>query len=86
MNASIAGDSAASGLTVGGRRVNTGGRRGRGPSRARMPSWQRDPRLERNHATQVAMAATAAPPAGTPTTAASDAPPATPGWRKMALG
>ena len=74
MNASIAGDSAASGLTVGGRRVNTGGRRGRGPSRARMPSWQRDPRLERNHASRAAMAAAAAPPAVPPPAATAAAP------------
>ena len=62
MNASTAGDFAPSGRTVGGRHVNTGGRRGRGPPHSRLPSWQRDPRLKQNHGSQAAMAATAAPP------------------------
>ena len=85
MNASTAGDSAASGRTVGGRRVNTGGCGGRGPFRARMPRGKGTPgRLERNHASQAAMAATAASPALPP--AAADAPPATSGWQEMALG
>ncbi len=79
MNASTAGDSAASGCMVGGRRVNTGGSRGSGPTRARMPSWQRDPRLEWNHGSQAAMAATTAPPTLPPAAAAADAPPAMPG-------
>ncbi len=78
MNASTAGDSAASSCTVGGRRVNTGGRWGRGPPPARLPSWQRDPRLERNHGSWAAMAATAAPPAVPPAPAAAAAPPAMP--------
>ena len=69
MNASTAGDSAASSCTVGGRRVNTGGRWGRGPPPARLPLWQRDPRLEQNHGSWAAMAATAAPPAVPPATA-----------------
>ncbi len=60
---------------VGGRHINTGGRWGHGPSCTRMPLWQRDPRLERNHASWAAMAATAAPPTATPAIAAPDAPP-----------
>ena len=65
MNASTAGDSAASSRTVGGRRVTAGrGRRGgRCPPPAKLPSWHRDPRLERNHGSRAAMAAAAAPPA-----------------------
>ncbi len=42
---------------------------GRGPPPARLPSWQRDPRLERNHGSWAAMAATTAPPAVPPATA-----------------
>ena len=37
---------------------------------ARLPSWQRDPRLEWNHDSQVAMAAVAAPPAASHAAAA----------------
>ena len=37
---------------------------------ARLPWWQRDPRLERNHDSQVAMAAVAAPPAASHSAAA----------------
>ena len=37
---------------------------------ARLPSWQRDPRLERNHGSQAAMAAVAAPPAASHAAAA----------------
>jgi hypothetical protein len=64
MNASTAGDSAASSRTVGGRHVTAGrGRRGgRCPPPARLPSWRRDPRLERNHGSRAAMATAAAPP------------------------
>ncbi len=62
MNASTAGGSAASGCTVGGSIVNIGGQCGHGLPRARMPSWQRDPLLEQDHDSQVAMVATPAPP------------------------
>jgi hypothetical protein len=78
MNASTAGDSAASSRTVGGRRVTTGGRRGRGPPPARLPSWRRDPRLERTHGSWAAMAAAAASPAVPHAAAAAAAPPAVP--------
>ena len=79
MNASPAGDSAASSRTVGGRRNTAGGRRGcRCPPPARLPSWRRDPRLERNHGSRVAMAAAAAPPAMLHATAAVAAPPSVP--------
>jgi len=62
----------------GGRRVTAGGRRGRCPTPARLPSWRRDPRLERNHGSRVAMAAAAAPPAMLHATAAVAAPPSVP--------
>ena len=81
MNASTAGDSAASSRTVGGRCVTAGrGRRGgRCPPPAKLPSWHRDPRLERNHGSRAAMAAAAAPPAVPHTaTAAAAAPPLVP--------
>jgi hypothetical protein len=57
MSACTAGGSATSGRTMGGRRVNIGGRRGCSLPCARMLSWQRDPQFEQNHDSQEAMAA-----------------------------
>jgi hypothetical protein len=78
MNASTAGDSAASSRTVGGRRITTGGCRDRCPSPARLPLWHRDPRLEWNHDSWAAMAAAAAPPAMPHAATAAAAPSAVP--------